>query len=109
MVNANPRPIAARQIATRTHLGTEALPAAAGRSFSRGADVCDGSKRINRDAVARASVKASGHSGICEMLWVSRSMVADFGMPTHFAASAQGSLPNRASTERIVSGEPFSS
>src|ERR1700734_3860793 len=43
------------------------------------------------------------------MLWVSRSIVAAFGNFAQFPASAQGSCPNRASTERMVSGDPFNS
>jgi hypothetical protein len=43
------------------------------------------------------------------MLWARQPIAAVFGIFAHRAASAQGSCPSRARTERIVSAEPFNS
>ena len=78
-------------------------------SNCRAVGFCVGSSRTSREAVARASTRACGHSGIWAMLCTRQSIIAAFGNWAHLAASAHGSCPSRARIDRIVSCEPFNS
>ena len=107
-INRHPDGQSTAKNARGTHPGI-ADEVAAASSIRRAVGFCVGSSRTSREAVARASTRACGHSGIWAMLCTRQSIIAAFGNWAHLAASAQGSCPSRARIDRIVSCEPFSS
>ena len=104
--NAIPKARIAKNAAKGIHLGTAGFPIDGDARVEIDL-ACDGSRRLTRAAVLRASMRACEQSGILEILFARSSMIEDFGSRASRAASAHGSFPRRARTDRIVSCAPF--